>query len=549
MTARRADATKASSVEATAQADAQMTSLLGRLMVVAEAYPDLKASQNFQDLQERALGDRGRAAERAPLLQCDRSRLEHDRPELPAGPHRASVRLQGGALLRGRGSGDPKRSQGVVRTPGGLAMAFVRRLLAALLLLGAATAARRGRAHPPLRQRRPDPEGSLARGHRDRSTSAPSTTQINRGIFRDFPTRYRGPRGSQVRVGFTFRGRDAGRAAGSGCDRVGLERRPHQDRRSRTNMSTSATTATSSATARRARSAASRISTNSTGTRPATAGCSRSTSPRRGSACPSQPSSVSARLTPARRARRLVHARVVEEKPGEIAFRTTMPLGPYEGLTVAVAFPKGVVAEPTQGDRTKWMIADYGPPVVGVLAARGPARIYYFFAWKRAGRDPRAGTIVPLFSPPDDLTPAAMRYIMEDGRGQSRLRRRARRHGRSRPRPPERGGRRLFLTRQDAARAHGRHPAAPRRGRGGACARLAMTGESIVMEQKNHAKFSAAQKGLGEVLKERTKAMSVQQELGMGRRRHHRCFVAAFWLVGRRGGRRDRRRGRSGRSW
>ena len=52
VTARRADATKASSVEATAQADAQMTSLLGRLMVVAEAYPDLKASQNFQDLQD-----------------------------------------------------------------------------------------------------------------------------------------------------------------------------------------------------------------------------------------------------------------------------------------------------------------------------------------------------------------------------------------------------------------------------------------------------------------------------------------------------------------
>ena len=50
--AHRADATRASGVEATAQADAQMTSLLGRLMVVAEAYPDLKASQNFSELQD-----------------------------------------------------------------------------------------------------------------------------------------------------------------------------------------------------------------------------------------------------------------------------------------------------------------------------------------------------------------------------------------------------------------------------------------------------------------------------------------------------------------
>jgi LemA protein len=51
VTARRADAVKAGSVEATAAADAQMTGLLGRLMVVAEAYPDLKANENFLDLQ------------------------------------------------------------------------------------------------------------------------------------------------------------------------------------------------------------------------------------------------------------------------------------------------------------------------------------------------------------------------------------------------------------------------------------------------------------------------------------------------------------------
>jgi LemA protein len=40
-------------VEATAQADAQMTGLLGRLFAVAEAYPDLKANQNFLQLQDQ----------------------------------------------------------------------------------------------------------------------------------------------------------------------------------------------------------------------------------------------------------------------------------------------------------------------------------------------------------------------------------------------------------------------------------------------------------------------------------------------------------------
>lgn len=53
VTAHRADAVKAASVEGTAAADAQMTSLLGRLMAVAEAYPDLKANTNFLDLQQQ----------------------------------------------------------------------------------------------------------------------------------------------------------------------------------------------------------------------------------------------------------------------------------------------------------------------------------------------------------------------------------------------------------------------------------------------------------------------------------------------------------------
>ena len=52
VTAHRADATSARGVAATAQADSAMSSMIGRLMVVAEAYPDLKADANFRQLQE-----------------------------------------------------------------------------------------------------------------------------------------------------------------------------------------------------------------------------------------------------------------------------------------------------------------------------------------------------------------------------------------------------------------------------------------------------------------------------------------------------------------
>ncbi|WP_309601446.1 LemA family protein [Sphingomonas sp.] len=51
ITAARASMAGGGGVAATAAADAQMTGLIGRLFAVAEAYPELKASANFQQLQ------------------------------------------------------------------------------------------------------------------------------------------------------------------------------------------------------------------------------------------------------------------------------------------------------------------------------------------------------------------------------------------------------------------------------------------------------------------------------------------------------------------
>ena len=52
VTAHRADAVQGGSVAAIAQADMAMTGMLGRLMAVAEAYPQLKADANFRQLQD-----------------------------------------------------------------------------------------------------------------------------------------------------------------------------------------------------------------------------------------------------------------------------------------------------------------------------------------------------------------------------------------------------------------------------------------------------------------------------------------------------------------
>ena len=72
--------------------------------------------------------------------------------------------------------------------------------------------------------------------------------QINHGIYRDFPTRYRGRSGGQVRVGFTFQGATLDGHAGPGKDRNPSRTASGSGSAIPTNMWTSASTATSSAT-------------------------------------------------------------------------------------------------------------------------------------------------------------------------------------------------------------------------------------------------------------------------------------------------------------
>jgi LemA protein len=52
VTAHRSDPTNAGSVKATAEADQAFGAMLGRLLAVAEDYPDLKADENFRALQD-----------------------------------------------------------------------------------------------------------------------------------------------------------------------------------------------------------------------------------------------------------------------------------------------------------------------------------------------------------------------------------------------------------------------------------------------------------------------------------------------------------------
>jgi uncharacterized membrane protein YgcG len=108
------------------------------------------------------------------------------------------------------------------------------------------------------------------------------------------------------------------------------------------------------------------------------------------------------------------YAQVVSDAPGEILIRTTAPLAPYEGLTIAVAWPKGVVEAPAPRSRMSLWLQDKVPPAIALLGLFGICA-YYFYAWRKVGRGPHEGPVVPIFSPPDDMSPAAVRYVSEMG--------------------------------------------------------------------------------------------------------------------------------------
>ena len=103
-------------------------------------------------------------------------------------------------------------------------------------------------------------------------------------------------------------------------------------------------------------------------------------------------------------------AEVVEERPGRIVFRPTRRLEAAEGLTVAAAWPKGIVAAPGPLDRLGWWLGDWGAMLlaaIGVIAMLA----YWALALWRARRHPDPRPLVPLFSPPEGLSAAAVRYV------------------------------------------------------------------------------------------------------------------------------------------
>lgn len=100
----------------------------------------------------------------------------------------------------------------------------------------------------------------------------------------------------------------------------------------------------------------------------------------------------------------------VEAAAGVATWTLRGSLDPGSGMTVVLGFPKGLVPEPSAGVRLGWWLRDFTGPIAsfGILFAM---LAFYYRLWNRIGRDPAAGTIIVRYDPPREHSPAGLRYL------------------------------------------------------------------------------------------------------------------------------------------
>jgi uncharacterized membrane protein YgcG len=124
-------------------------------------------------------------------------------------------------------------------------------------------------------------------------------------------------------------------------------------------------------------------------------------------------------------------------QPGGPLFATTRTLQRHEGLTIVASWPKGFIMPPVESAqpaasatdanysyhdaRTGWSPAEHMlnkdlpnnglPALLGIL---GLALLiaYYYFIWVRVGRDPPGRIAIPEYESPKGQSPASMRFLM-----------------------------------------------------------------------------------------------------------------------------------------
>ncbi len=97
-------------------------------------------------------------------------------------------------------------------------------------------------------------------------------------------------------------------------------------------------------------------------------------------------------------------------REGGAAFRATRALGPREGMTIVVGFPKGVVTQPSLASRAGWWLSANAGAAAALLGF-GLLFAFLYWRWWLVGVDPLPGPRFPRYEPPPGMGPGAVRYL------------------------------------------------------------------------------------------------------------------------------------------
>jgi uncharacterized membrane protein YgcG len=89
--------------------------------------------------------------------------------------------------------------------------------------------------------------------------------------------------------------------------------------------------------------------------------------------------------------------------------RLRRPLGYHQGLTVAVAWDKGFVRQPSKFGQAMLFLRSNWPFLFPLAAVA-----VMFWLWDTRGRDPRAGPIAVQYAPPEGLTPGEAGTLVDN---------------------------------------------------------------------------------------------------------------------------------------
>ncbi|MCF6318009.1 MAG: DUF2207 domain-containing protein [Proteobacteria bacterium] len=93
-----------------------------------------------------------------------------------------------------------------------------------------------------------------------------------------------------------------------------------------------------------------------------------------------------------------------------IHFETTRGLSSYEGLTIQTTWNKGAITNPKNQtwqfikNNVFWLLS-----IIMLLLYP----LYFYNTWKKVGIDPPKDPVFPIFEPPNNISPAAMRFVRE----------------------------------------------------------------------------------------------------------------------------------------